>query len=248
MRTLGWLFFALSAALGNRTAISHRYNTPRCPVVPPFPAPFHCHHYALITERSHYSALPIVPSSVTGWAWELKADGFRARTFCDPKSARILTRNGNDISAQFPEVIEALAAIGINAALDGELTIADDRGRPDWGSVRRRCVMKGPKAIAADAAARPATLYAFDTLAIGGRDVRPATFAARRAALMQLVPRSPQIRVPDLWDDGTALFRAVTELELEGVVGKRLDSRYTAGRTTSWLKVRGPTARPQQRR
>jgi bifunctional non-homologous end joining protein LigD len=158
-----------------------------------------------------------------------------------------LTRNGNDISAQFPELIEALQNVGHDLILDGELTIADERGRPDWSSVRRRCVMKGPKAIAADAAARPATLYTFDLLAIDGRDVRPATFAARRAALLQLVPTSPQIRIPDLWDDGAALFRAVTELELEGVVGKRLDSTYTAGRTKAWLKVRAPTARPQER-
>src|SRR4051812_1163291 len=183
-----------------------------------------------------------------GWAWEAKFDGFRALAFCESKAARILTRNGNDISAAFPEVVQTLAKIGIDAVLDGEITIADERGRPDWSRVRRRCVMKGSRAIAHEALARPAILYAFDALVIGSRDVRPAIFAARRAALMQLVPPSAAVRVPDLWNDGTALFRAVTDLELEGVVGKRLDSIYVAGRSNCWLKVRAPTARDQTRR
>ena len=90
-------------------------------------------------------------------------------------------------------------------------------------------------------------LYAFDALAIGKRDLRPATLIARRAALQELFTPSPHLQRPDLWNDGVALLGAATKLGLEGVVGKRLDSPYVKGRSV-WLKVRASTAREQTRR
>ena len=109
------------------------------------------------------------------WGWEPKFDGFRMLAFRQGKTARLLTRNGNEIGERFPEVWVALAAIGTDCVLDGELTVADERGRPDWNALRPRAAMSRPASITAAAKARPATFYAFDLLAMGKRDLRPAT-------------------------------------------------------------------------
>jgi bifunctional non-homologous end joining protein LigD len=140
----------------------------RCPAVPgavPLAAPIDHRCLTLLGVAAR-------PFAREGWGWESKFDGYRALAFLEGGVVRILTRNGNDITPAFPEVAAALARIGVDVVLDGELTIADARGRPDWNAVRRRAVMKGPRAIAADAVAHPATLWSFDLLALARRDVR----------------------------------------------------------------------------
>lgn len=119
-------------------------------------------------------------------------------------------------------------------------TIVDRRGCPDGNAVRRHAVMKGAKAIAADAVCTRQrsgrSTSSRSRVVTSGRRSSPLG----NAALLQLVPVDDHVRVPDLWDDGAALFCAVTDLELEGVVGKRVDAPYVAGRSKHWLKCGRP--------
>ena len=78
------------------------------------------------------------------WAWELKYDGFRMLAIREGRSARLLTRNGRDIGAAFPEIISAVCALRHNVVLDGELTVPDADGRPDWHALRGRASMSLP--------------------------------------------------------------------------------------------------------
>ena len=87
-----------------------------------------------------------------------------------------------------------------------------------------------------------------DVLALAKRDLRPATLSARRQALREIVAESERVRVVSQYEDGKQLFKSVTAHGLEGVVAKRLDSPYIAGRSDAWLKVRASTARSQERR
>ena len=80
--------------------------------------------------------------------------------------------------------------------------------------------------------ARPARLYVFDVLAIAGRDYRGLTLRDRRVALQELLTTAPpEIVLSEQWDDGPALFKSVIDHKLEGVVGKKLESLYLAGRS-----------------
>ena len=119
--------------------------------------------------------------------------------------------------------------------------LCDVDGKPDWHLLRPRSATSVPGRIGASAAQHPATLFLFDVLVRAKRNLRPAPLSSRRQALRELV-------VVSQYDDGKQLFKSVTAHGLEGVVGKRMDSVYTAGRTAAWLNVRAPTARPQQRR
>jgi bifunctional non-homologous end joining protein LigD len=161
------------------------------------------------------------------------------------RTARVLTRNGRDASEAFPEIISAISSLRHDVVLDGELTVTDDHGRPDWHALHGRAHMTLPASIRSAVRTRPALFYAFDLLAVDRLDLRPATLGCRRKALQDIVTDKPALRCAELWNDGIALLRAVTKHQLEGVVAKRLDSPYTSGRNRWWLKVRALTARPQ---
>ena len=183
-----------------------------------------------------------------GWTHEVKYDGYRLLAYRIGRETRLLSRNGNELGVQFPELVAALSTIRIDCIFDGELTVCDAAGKPDWHALRPRSAMKAPHSIRTAASARPATLFVFDVLARGKRDLRPMPLSARRLVLEQLVTNSDRVRVVAHYPDGVQLFQSVTAHGLEGVVCKRLDSAYFAGRSKDWLKVRASTAREQSRR
>jgi bifunctional non-homologous end joining protein LigD len=183
-----------------------------------------------------------------GWTYEPKIDGYRLLAYRIGAETRLLSRNGNEFGYAFPKIVAAVARIPFDCIPDGELTVSDAEGKPDWHAMRPRVATKRPDKIQQAAAERPATLYLFDVLAWRKRDLRPASFASRRRALEALIDEQPQLRIVGQWADGPALFKSLTAHGLEGVVGKRLTSSYVAGRSKDWLKVRASTAREQSRR
>lgn len=188
------------------------------------------------------------PFRSADYAWELKYDGFRMLAFRDRAGARLMTRSGRDASCAFPEVVESLLELKGEFIIDAELTVPDLNGRPDWHALRSRAFMTRAQSIRAARHGNPAILYAFDLLALNGRDARPCTLVARRKVLEDAVGSHGAVAVSELWDDGVALLMAAEKCYLEGVVGKRLASPYVAGRSRDWVKVRASTARPQERR
>jgi bifunctional non-homologous end joining protein LigD len=195
-------------------------------------------HRALMLCATHVQA-----SRRDGWTWEPKLDGYRVLAYRLGKEPRLLTRTGNELGHAFPEILAAVARIPIACILDGELTVSDAEGKPDLHTLRSRAAMKVPESIQKAAATRPATLFLFDVLAAGKRDLRPASFVSRRRALEAIVVvEQPHLRIVGQWADGAELFRSVAAHGFEGVVGKRLDAPYVAGRSKDWLEVRASTA------
>ena len=95
--------------------------------------------------------------------------------------------------------------------------------------------------IADAAVRRPATLIIFDVLQAGDVNMRPLTLAERKAWLLANVTSLPRLRLTDSVETrGEALFAAMTEKDLEGIVGKQLDSPYKAGRQSSWVTINNP--------
>jgi len=174
------------------------------------------------------------------WIFELKYDGFRtiaARTAAGPL---LLSRNGHELQARFPEVARAVAALpGDDLVTDGELVVLDEKGRPSFQGLQKRAQLSRRGDVERGAVERPSTLYLFDLLAIGGFDLRELPLVERKRLLRELLPPRGVVRfADDVPAEGEALFAEVRKQGLEGVMAKRAASAYRGGRADDWLKIR----------
>jgi bifunctional non-homologous end joining protein LigD len=181
------------------------------------------------------------PFTAEGWLFELKHDGFR--TFVRRKGPEIelLSRNGFPMARSFPEIVVAALASLPDGVFDAELVVPDKAGRSDFGELQRRNLMRRLTTIADAALRRPATLIIFDVLQAGDEDLRRLSLAERKKWLRAHVTSHPRLRLSDTVETrGEALFAAIAAQDFEGIVGKRLDSPYKAGRQPSWVKIKNP--------
>jgi bifunctional non-homologous end joining protein LigD len=168
-----------------------------------------------------------------GWTLEVKWDGCRAQLRYDGRSITLHTRHGRECSEDFPELAEIASTLGRRpVTLDGELVCLESDGRPDFGRLRRR--------LSGSAKRRhPAMLQVFDVLHLDGYSARALPYLERRALLDELALDGPAWRTPAsiAVDRAEDFVARVAELGLEGVVAKRLNSRYLPGRRTkAWVK------------
>ena len=119
-----------------------------------------------------------------GWLFELKLDGYRLIASKTHGEALLLTRNGNDYTAVFPEIARAVRALPVEACiLDGEVVVLDAQGRPSFSRLQQRGRLSAPLSIRRAAVELPATFYAFDLLAFDDFDLRPLPLIARKQLL-----------------------------------------------------------------
>src|SRR5439155_291211 len=180
------------------------------------------------------------PFTKPGWLFELKLDGYRVRAARHGGEAQLITRNGHDIAETFPEIARALAALPYDdVILDGELVVPDDAGRPSFQRLQNRARVSRALDVRRAAVETPALLYAFDLLAFAGYDLRPLPLERRKAVLEPIVPAVGPIKYLEHFEqDGEALYEQVVKMGLEGIVAKKADSSYRAGRSPNWLKIR----------
>jgi bifunctional non-homologous end joining protein LigD len=189
-----------------------------------------------------------LPERLAGWAIEPKWDGIRVIADVSARGARLWTRNGNDKAPQFPEIVRALtllAACGGPLVLDGEIVALDARGRAlRFQALQGRMHAESVETLARNAATTTA-FVAFDLLADGDRPLTSLPFAERRKALEARVParRTAIVRRGESVRCGSAaakkLFARARAEGWEGVLLKRLDAAYVAGRRTpDWRKVK----------
>jgi bifunctional non-homologous end joining protein LigD len=190
-----------------------------------------------------------VPLRGEDLVYEPKYDGVRTLALLTPgrprPGVRLVSRLGNDKTAQFPEIareLERFARERLRGALliDGEIVALDDRGRPvSFQHLQGRIHVKSPAKAAADA---PVAFVAFDLLREGGDDLRGLPLTARRARLERVFndTGSPLLRMsPQVARDGRELYRQAIADGWEGLIAKRADSRYFSGkRSTEWTKLK----------
>jgi bifunctional non-homologous end joining protein LigD len=187
------------------------------------------------------AALSKLPSDDENWAYELKWDGVRAIAYCDAGHLRLESRNLRDVTSQYPEARAVAIALGARQViLDGEIVAFNDEGRPDFQALQGRMHLASEAAVRRRVKDTPVTYVIFDVLHLDGRDLRDLPYTARRARLEALELEGPSWQTPTSHvGDGKALLDLTTKQGLEGVVAKRLDSRYLAGRRSSaWRKVK----------
>ena len=180
------------------------------------------------------------PFSGEGWLFELKLDGYRLLAVRDGHDARLISRNGNDLSAQFPEIIRSLAALPFDRLLlDGEVLALDAAGKPSFQRLQQRGRIQRALDIRRATVDNPVTYFAFDLLGFEDFDLRTLPLQQRKPVLEKLLPPAGAIRYLEHFErDGLALYEQVQRLGLEGIVAKRADAPYRAGRGPAWLKIR----------
>jgi bifunctional non-homologous end joining protein LigD len=174
------------------------------------------------------------------WIFELKLDGYRLLAAKRGHDVLLLTRNGLDYTDVFPEVARAVKALPHDACiLDGEVAVMDAQGKPSFARLQRRGRLKSVLEIGPAAVELPATFFAFDLVAFEDFDLRDVPLVERRRLLMEVVPKLGALRGLDyLPREGELMFREVTKLGLEGIIAKKADSRYSARRSSNWLKIK----------
>ncbi len=180
-----------------------------------------------------------------GWAFEVKWDGVRAIATISGSTVRVAGRNGRDITARYPELQGLAGALrGHRAVLDGEIIAYDERGHPSFERLQERMHVDDPQTVDMLRRRVPISYMVFDLLALDGADMAGRPYVDRRAALESLPlgadPRTVSWRVPPNEIGGGATIEAFTRAyAIEGIVAKRLDSRYEAGRHSSaWRKIK----------
>ena len=165
---------------------------------------------------------------------EIKHDGYRLMARRDSVGIRLITRRGNDWSDRFPLVVEAVNHLKVQSCLiDGEVVCCDERGlaRFDILRLRRNEAM--------------AFLYAFDLLELDGADLRREPLEVRKATLASILRKARhgvRLNAHLEHDCGLTVFHHACKMGLEGIVSKRLGSRYRSGRSPDWLKFKNPEA------
>ena len=176
-------------------------------------------------------AAQLVDALPTGeeWLYEAKFDGYRALALKDGAKVRLLSRKGNDLTAAYPSIRQAIDALKTQSAvLDGEIVAFDEAGRPSFQHLQHR-------------SAKPAAIryFAFDLLHLNGKDLHAEPLSARRAALQKLVNGSDVEFSAELPGSAEDVVQAVAQVGLEGVVAKRRNSRYESGaRSSAWQKYK----------
>jgi bifunctional non-homologous end joining protein LigD len=174
------------------------------------------------------------PPSGAMWLHEIKHDGFRVIARKDGPRVKLYSRPGNDLTRRFPLIAEALARLRVRSCIiDGEAVACDEDGIACFDRLRHR---RNDQTV---------FLYAFDLVELDGDDLRQDPLEVRKATLVSVLAKaSAGIRFNEHleFDDGETVFRHACRMGLEGIVSKRLGSRYRSGRSPDWLKFKNREA------
>lgn len=175
------------------------------------------------------------PFNDSGWVFEVKWDGVRAILSTDGESISLRSRRGNDITRVYPEL--SAFAPSRPSVLDGEIVAFDEAGNPSFGALQGRMNLSGGMRAVEASRTTPVTYVVFDVL-FDDLDLTDRPLEARLEKMTAIELPPPLVRSEVVVTDGEALFAAVVEQGLEGIVAKRRGSPYRPGtRSPDWRKV-----------
>lgn len=175
------------------------------------------------------------PPTSPKWLHEIKHDGYRVQARIDGRSIKLLTRTGLDWTERFESIATALAGLALGSAwIDGEVVVEDDAGISSFS---------GLQADLSTGRQDRLRYYVFDLLYCDGFDLTPAPLVERKALLAEVIggrPTGSPIRFSEhlVDEEGPKILEHTCRLGLEGIVSKRADLPYKAGRGEHWLKSR----------
>lgn len=170
------------------------------------------------------------PFSEPGWLYEIKWDGYRALSLCNKGEVNIVSRNNKSFNEKFYPIYDAVKKWKVNAVVDGEIAVLNDKGISHFGSLQNwRSEADGELVY-----------YVFDLLWLDGRNLMSLPLTERREQLRQILPPEGIIRMSENFNASAEEFlQAAGEMGLEGIIAKKEDSIYRPGdRTRDWLKIK----------
>ncbi|MEX2275914.1 MAG: non-homologous end-joining DNA ligase [Actinomycetota bacterium] len=175
------------------------------------------------------------------WRFEPKFDGIRSITEMETGETKLVTRTGRDATAQYPELHMVHEMVNqVNAVLDGEIVAFDEDGRNSFQALQQRMNVVNEREIKRLSTKIPVALVVFDLLWLDGHDTTELGLEQRRELLEAIVEQDHRIQLPPYVDgDGKAFTVTAEQQGLEGVMAKRLGSRYRPGRRSpDWRKIK----------
>ncbi|MHC8354613.1 DNA ligase D [Pseudomonas sp. LB3P81] len=167
------------------------------------------------------------------WSYEIKFDGYRIMARIDHGEVRLFTRNGHDWTHKLPKQAQALVSLQLESAwFDGEMVVANEQGVPDFQALQN----------AFDSGRSGNILYyLFDLPYLNGVDLREVPVEERRVALATVLTpnEDPLLRFSDAFaEEPDALLNSACQMQMEGLIGKRLGSPYVSRRSSDWIKLK----------
>jgi bifunctional non-homologous end joining protein LigD len=175
------------------------------------------------------------------WLFEIKWDGYRAIAFLDKNKIRLVSRNQNDMTAQYDDLHDLPKFVNAKTGiLDGEIVALDEHGRSSFSLMQQRTGFRERGRRAAANREVRVLYYAFDLLYLDGCDLRRVPLEHRKQTLASVLDTSNEIlRLSDHFPtNGKALFDAARQKGLEGILAKKRTSFYEERRSREWLKIK----------
>lgn len=173
------------------------------------------------------------PARPSEWIYEIKFDGYRMLARIDAaQGVRLITRNGHDWSSRMPHLVQALARMKLKPGwLDGEIVVLAESGRTDFQALQNAFESARTQGI---------EFFLFDVPYYDGHDLRGVPLFERREFLRALLAEAPAgIRLSEAFDAAPKdIIASACKLGLEGIIGKRKQSGYSARRSTDWIKLK----------
>src|SRR5215831_5305711 len=181
------------------------------------------------------------PFSDPSWLFEIKWDGVRTLARLEDGALKLISRNGIDVTKQYPELAELPKIVSAREAiLDGEIVALDEKGHSGFARLQQRMHVRAPAPVLV--AQVPVTYYLFDLLYLDGYDLRHVPLLQRKEFLRILLHAGNHVRFSDHQiAQGQELYELAGANGLEGIIGKRSDSLYGEGRSNSWVKIKQTT-------
>jgi bifunctional non-homologous end joining protein LigD len=180
------------------------------------------------------ATLTKTPPSGNEWVHEIKLDGYRVGCLIANGRIRLVSRRGLDWTSKFPEVVEAVAALGImNGLIDGELVVLLPDGRSSFEAMQQAVAKRPPR--------EGLVYFAFDLIHLEGERIERLPLEDRKARLQKLIGTATAGRLRyagHVEGRGTDVFDQVCKMGLEGIISKRRDLPYQPGRRDSWRKIK----------
>jgi bifunctional non-homologous end joining protein LigD len=181
------------------------------------------------------------PFDSSEWLFEIKWDGYRAIAFVEKDRVRYVSRNQNDLTAQYADLRDLPKFVNARSAiLDGEIVALDEHGHSSFSLMQQRTGFRDRSRRSAPQPGITVLYYAFDLIYLDGYDLHRVPLEKRKEALASiLISPSDTVRFSDhFFTNGKALFDVARQKGLEGILAKRRESCYEERRSREWLKIK----------
>ncbi len=189
-----------------------------------------------LTQAPQLATLVNSVPSEGDWLYEIKFDGYRLLARVDQGTVRLFTRNGHDWTSRLKRLAAELGQLGLKSGwLDGEIVVIGSHGGTDFQALQNAFDLVRTE---------PIQYFVFDLLHVDGEDLRDQPLKARRERLRALIDGAaadahPHVRYSeDFQVEPAHLLHTACAMRMEGVIGKRLDAPYRAGRSDAWIKLK----------